>query len=225
MRNLWALEMIVCGAILSCSLSSVRGDGVVENASKNAIKGAVKGVGQEISSGNLTMGAKQVTKGMVDGVADAVPLVTSQMANQANVNKKAIGNVARQVSADAVSGAVDATAQKLDKALGENGDGPLANTLTATTQRVTAAAARGFVQELRIEPAAAEKLSAAAVRGAMSEIHLDFRVWPIALAFVLGGVSTLFCGLGLMLLYILFQRKHVAVETPKAYPARPVLSV
>jgi len=198
--------------------------GIVQSASKDAAKGAIKGVQQEMNSGELVKGAKEVTKSMIQGAADAAPLVTSQIANQANVNKKAIGKVARQVSTEAVAGAFGATVREVDEALGQKGDGPLATALVAMTERMMAAAVRGIVAEGRMDPATAEKLTAAAVRGATSEMH--FSVWPLVLAFFLGGLSTFLFGFGLMLLYLLFQRKRAPeVEAATAIQTRPVTSI
>jgi len=202
-----ATVLIFWGVLLGVS-GDVYAQGLVQKASKEAVKGAVKGVGQEINSADITRGAKQVTKGMIDGVSDAVPTVTSQMVNQANVNKKAIGKVARQVSTEAVQGAVGASVREMNQALGKSGDGPLVDTLAATGEKVTAAVVRAIIAEARMDPVTAEKLSAAFVRGARSEMQFNFSIWPLALAFVLGGLSTVLCGFMLMLLYILFQRRR-----------------
>lgn len=182
--------------------------GLVQKASKEATKGALKGAQQELNSGQFVNNAKQVTKGIIDGIADSAPLMTSQILNQANVNKKTIGKVARQISSDAVSGALSTSVKEVNQALGEKGDGPLADTLSATAERVTQAAMRGVVAEIHLDPATTERLAASVVRGAVSEIHFNFRPWPLVLAFVLGSVSTLLCGIGLMLLYLLFQRRR-----------------
>jgi hypothetical protein len=58
----------------------------------------------------------------------------------------------------------------------------------------------------------------------MSEMHFNISIWPIVLAVVLGGLSTMLFGVGLMVMYLLFQRKReVVVETaspPVAVPTR-----
>jgi hypothetical protein len=201
---------------------------IVQKASKEAAKGLVKGIEQEIQSPQIVEGAKQVTKGMVDGVANAVPLVASQVTNQANTNRKALGNVARQVTSDAASGMLGATVKEVTRALGPKADGPLADTLTATSERLTSANVRALVAELKPDPATYEKLSAAMVRGAVSEMNFNFSVWPLVLAFVLGGLSTLLFGFGLMLLYLLFQRRREhapeAVPTPVVRTQQPILT-
>src|SRR5262245_52685772 len=125
-------------------IGNVRADGVVQKASKDAAKGAIKGVQQELNTGELVQGAKEVTKGMVDGISNAVPMMTSQILKQTDVNKKAIGHVARQVSTQAVSGALGAAVHEMDESLGRKGDGPLAEAIAATSERVTAAAVRGI---------------------------------------------------------------------------------
>lgn len=189
-------------------------DGIVQNASKDAAKGMVKGVQQELNSPNMVNSAKQITKGMVDGMADAAPLVTSQIANQANLNRKAIGNVARQVTVDAAAGVMGVTMHEMNKAIGPKGDGPMADSMVALSERMTTTSVRAMVNELRPDPATMEKMMAASVRGAMSEMHFNFSVWPLVLAFALGGISTLLCGVGLMLLYMLFQRRREVVAEP-----------
>lgn len=199
----------------------VRAEGVVQSASKDAAKGMIKGVKQELAAPEVPNTAKQMTKEMVRGVADEAPLVTSQIANQANVNRKAIGKVARQVSSDAVAGAFGATVSEVNEALGEQGDGKLAVTMAATAEKVTAASIRGLVSEIRVDPKTMESLSAAAVRGAASEMHFNIPVWSFLLAFILGGVATLLCGVGLMLLYLLFQRRRAPV--PEGQVVTPVV--
>lgn len=184
--------------------------GVVQNASKDAVKGAMKGVQQQLSPGDLVNRAKDLTKGVADGVADAAPRITSQVLNQASVNRKAIGQVARQASDAAVAGALDATTRQLGESLGPSADRPLAATLTAMAEKTTAAATRGVVAELRPDSRTMETLTAAVVRGAVSELHFHVSIWPLILAFTLGGISTLLCGLGLMLVYLLFERRHTS---------------
>lgn len=207
------VTMVLAG-LLSASVGQA--DGIVQNASKDVAKGAIKGLQQEMNSPGLVNSAKQVTKGMVDGMADAAPLVTSQVANQANLNRKAIGNVARQVTVDAAAGMMGVTMHEMKRELGAKGDGPMADTVVALSERMTTANIRALASELRPDPATVEKLTAASVRGAMSEMNFNFHlpVWPLALAFALGGLSTLLCGVGLMLLYILFQRRRDAVPVP-----------
>ena len=186
---LWA----AFSALTVGSLGAAHADGLVKGASKEAVKGAVKGVQQELDAGSLTNGAKQVTKGVVDGVSDAAPQVTSQIVNQANVNRKEMGNVARQVTRDAVGAALGVGMREMNQALGDKGDGPLADTLVATTERMTAAATRGIVSEMQ------------------SKVHVDINPWPMVLGFVLGGVAAVVCGMGFLLLYLLFQRRRVPV--------------
>ena len=187
--TLWA----AFSALSVGGISAAHADGIVKSASKEAVKGAVKGVQQELDSGNLTRGAKEVTKGMVDGISDAAPQMTSQIVNQANVNRKQLGNVARQVTRDAVGAAVGVGMHEMNEALGEKGDGPLADTLVATTERVTAAATRGIVSELQ------------------SSVHISISPWPLVLGFILGGVSSVICGLFFLFMYVLFQRRRVPV--------------
>ena len=198
--------------------------GIVQNASKDAVKGAVKGVQQELNQGETVQGAKQMAKGMIDGVSNAVPTMTSQMVNQANVNRKAMGQVAGRVSADAAAGAVGATVSALDKALGKNGEGPLADTMAATNEKVVAAVVRGIKSEIQVDGKTTEQLTAAAVRGAMSEMHFNISVWPIVLAVILGGLSTLLFGVGLMVLYMLFQKRREVVVEKVVEPAAPAIS-
>lgn len=187
--TLWA----AFSALTVGGLDAAHADGLVKGASKEAVKGAVKGVQQELDAGSLTRGAKEVTKGVVDGVSNAAPQMTSQVVNQANVNRKEIGNVARQVTKDAVGAALGVSMREMNQALGEKGDGPLADTLVATTERMTAAATRGIVSEIK------------------SNVHVDINPWPTVLGFVLGGVSAVVCGLVFLLLYMLFQRRRVPV--------------
>ena len=187
--TLWA----AFSALTVGGISAARADGIVKSASKEAVKGAVKGVQQELDAGNLTRGAKEVTKGMVDGISDAAPQMTSQIVNQANVNRKQLGRVARQVTGDAVDAAVGVGMREMGEALGEKGDGPLADTLVATTERITAAATRGIVSEIQ------------------SKVHVSISPWPMVLGFILGGVSSVICGLFFLLMYVLFQRRRVPV--------------
>ncbi len=203
-------------AMLLCMGGISHADGIVQTATKNAAKGVIKGVQQELNSPALVEGVKKATKGVIDGVAAAAPLVTSQIANQANKNRKAIGHVARQVSADAASGMMSVTMREMKQAFGAKGDGPMADALVATSARLTTATMRAMVAELRPDPASIEKTTAASVRGARSELHFNFSVWPLVLALALGGVSTLLCGVGLMLLYVLFQRRRAVVAEPAA---------
>ncbi len=204
--------------------SAVYAEGIVQKASKDVAKGAIKGAQQELNSEELIQGAKQVTKAMVDGAANAAPLVTSQVVKQTDINRKTVGKIARQVSSDAVVGAVGATVHEVDAALGKNAEGPLADTMTATSERVTAGIVRGVVSELHIDGTTTEKIAAAAVRGAVSEMHFNVPVWSFLLAFVAGSVATLLCGVGLLLLYILFQRRRgpILVTNPGALNTRPV---
>jgi hypothetical protein len=190
-------SLIVLAALMGPG-GSAHGQGIVEKAGKDAGKGAVKGVQQELSADQLTKGAKQVTKGVMDGAADAAPMVTSQIVNQANVNKKAMGKVARQVSGQAVAGVLDVAGSEMFEALGEKGDGPFANTMVAMTERLTAAI----------------------VRGVKSETDFHVPVWPYVLAFVAGAISTFLCGFGLVLLYVLFQRRRVVAVATTTPPLR-----
>ena len=82
-----------------------------------------------------------------------------------------------------------------------------------------AATVRGLVAGLApADGATVERLSAAAVRGARSEIHVNFPIGSLVLAFVLGGFSTLLCGFGLMMLYLLFQKHRPATPSPAPSP-------
>lgn len=218
-----SLTGLVALAVLLGSLASVWADGVVQNASKDMVKGAIKGAKQEIQSPEVPPAAKNIVKSMADGMAESMPLITSQMANQANVNRKAIGKTARQVTSDAVGGALDATVRGVGAALGKDGEGPLAESLTAATEKNVAAAIRGFKSEMNLSEmddkvaASTEKIAAAAVRGAMSQIHVSFPFWSFLLVFLLGGFATLACGFGLTLCYVLFQRRR-AVEVEQVIP-------
>ena len=187
--TLWA----AFSALTVGSLGTADAEGLVKGASKEAVKGAVEGVRQELDAGGLTRGAKEVTKGVVDGVSNAAPQMTSQVVNQANVNRKEIGGIARQVTKDAVGAALGVSMREMNQALGEKGDGPLADTLVATTERMTAAATRGIVSEIK------------------SKVHVRISPWPMVLGFVLGGVSAVVCGMAFLLLYMLFQRRRVPV--------------
>src|SRR4051812_39494292 len=64
--------LVVSMAMAAMMLSTgvARAEGVVQNASKDVAKGAIKGVQQELNSPSMVNSAKQVTKGMVDGMAD-----------------------------------------------------------------------------------------------------------------------------------------------------------
>ncbi len=209
MLNKTLLSGIVQWTLILGLASRVWGEGgVVQSASKAAAKGAVKGVQQQLSPGEIVNRAKDVTKGVADGVADAVPRITSQFLNQVRVNRNAVGQVAREASAAAVAGALDATTRELGQTLGPSADRPLAEAIASMTERTAAAATRGLVSELHMDPSTMETLTAAAVRGAVSEMHFHVSIWPLVLAFTLGGVSTLLCSLGLMLLYLLFDRRH-----------------
>jgi hypothetical protein len=226
LRKSLTVVVVVLSMVL-CSAGSLRAQGVVQNASKDAVKGAIKGAKQEMQSPEVPPAAKQITKSVVDGVAEGVPLVTSQMANQANVNRKAMGKVARQVTSDAIGGALDATVRGMGEALGKDGEGPLAESLVAATEKNTAAVVRGIKSEMNVNvtddkiAASTEKIAAAAVRGAMSQIHFSFPFWSFLLAFVLGGITTLACGFGLVLLYIAFQkRRAVEIAEPSATTLR-----
>jgi hypothetical protein len=181
---------------------------VVQRASKEAAKGALSAAKEQVPPGELVNRAKDVTKGVAEGAADAVPQITSQFLNQCNRDRRAIGHVARQVADDAVGGALAATVQEADRALGPDGDGPLARTLAATLEKTTAASMRGLVTQIHLDPQTVEQLTAAGMRGAVSELPLHFRVWPYVLVFILGGFATFICGLGLTLLYLLFENKR-----------------
>mgnify|MGYP007034012195 FL=1 len=79
--------------------------------------------------------------------------------------------------------------------------------------------------------ATTERIAAAAVRGATSEMHFNFRVWPLVLAFILGGISTVLCSGGVLLLYLLAVRlraarsETVVAKEPLTIRARPIPSV
>ena len=182
---------------LAGSVSIAHAEGITEKVGKGAVKGAVKAVKEQIDVGDVTQGAKQVTKGVMDGAADAAPLVTSQIVNQANVNKKAMGKVARTVTAQAVAGAVDSGAAEMVDAIGKKGDGPMADAMVAMTERLTAAIVRG-------------------VKSETPDIKLDIPVWKYVIAFVLGGVSTFITAMGMLLLYIAFARRRE--RAPAAEP-------
>ena len=101
------MAAVLCSVVLGLS-GSAYADGIVQRASKDAVKGAVEGAKKELQSPEVPKSAKQLTKSVAEGVADAVPLVTSQAVNQANVNRKTMGKVAREVSGDAAAGMVGA---------------------------------------------------------------------------------------------------------------------
>ena len=196
------MKIAIVAVTLGMLGNGIAWGGIIKQAGKDATKGTVEAVKESLDTRQLTKGAKQVTKGVLDGVSNAVPLIGSQVAHQADANKKMIGGVAEEVSQDAVKGVFGASVTEVNSALGAHGDGPLADTLAATTERLTASA----------------------VRGATSQLHFGFSVWPLVLAFVIGGVSTLFCGIGLMLLYMLFQRRQTVVGPAKVQemPTRAV---
>lgn len=201
MRRLLLLTML--SVIMIGAPGAVRADGIVQNASKEATKGAVKGLAQEANSANLVQGAKQVTKGMIDGVSDAAPQVTSQIVKQANVNKATMGKVARTVSGQAVAGAVDATASGLTRALGEDGDGKLADAMAAVTEKVAAALVRGIKSEIQVP-------------------EIKISPWPMVIGVLIGAFSSLFCAAGLLLLYLAFQhRRPAAPAQPAAQQSTP----
>lgn len=193
-------SVVVWAALIGLA-GSAYAEGITEKAGKGIAKGAVKGAEQELDADKITKGAKQVTKGVLDGAADAAPMVTSQIANQANVNKKALGKVARQVTADAVAGAMGTTEAEIKKEIGKGGEGPMADALVALTERLTAAVVRGIKSE--------------------TDVQVHIPTWTFVLAFVAGGVSTFVCGLGLLLLYIAFQRRRVPVATPATAAETP----
>ncbi|MFO0579476.1 MAG: hypothetical protein U1A78_36225 [Polyangia bacterium] len=231
--------VLLCTAVLGLS-GSAHGDGIVQRASKDAVKGAVEGAKKELQSPEVPKSAKQLTKSVAEGVADAVPLVTSQAVNQANVNRKTMGKVAREVSGDAAAGMVGAITRKVNEAV-VNGDGKVGDAMAETTEKVTAAAVRGMTSQLQFDPgdpklrdamaATTERIAAAAVRGATSEMHFNFRVWPLVLAFILGGLSTVLCSGGVLLLYLLAVRlraarsETVVAKEPLTIRARPIPSV
>ena len=80
-QTLGASIIVFCTALFSFA-GKVQADGVVQNAGKDMVKGAVKGAQQEINAGDVTRGAKQITKGVLDGAADEAPLITSQLATR-----------------------------------------------------------------------------------------------------------------------------------------------
>lgn len=237
-KSWMAVAVLLCTVVLGLS-GSAHGEGIVEKASKDAVKGAVEGAKKELQSPEVPKSAKQVTKSVAEGVADAVPLVTSQAVNQANVNRKVMGKVARQVSSDAAAGMVGAIARTVNDAV-VNGDGRVGDAMAATTEKVTAAAVRGLTSQVQFDPAdpklrdamaaTTERIAAAAVRGATSEMHFNFRVWPLVLAFILGGISTVLCSAGVLLLYLLAVRlraarsETVVAKEPVAIRARPIPS-
>ena len=195
----WSLVVVLVA--FGVALGGVaRADGIVQNASKEAAKGAVRGVAQEANSGNLVNGAKQVTKGMMDGVSDAAPQMTSQIVNQANVNKKTMGKVARTVTGQAVAGAVDAGASSLSQALGADADSKVADAMVALTERMAAALVRGIKSEADVK------------------IHVDANPWMIVLGVGIGAAATLVCSAGMLLLYLAFTRRRPAFEV--AVPMR-----
>ena len=163
----------------------------------------------------------QVTKGMIDGASAALPTMTSQVLKQSSLNRKAIGNVTRTMTQEAVAGVMTTSTKELQEALGKEGDGPLATTMAATSERVMEATVRGVVAAIPpADPAKTEQLAAAAMRGAMSQVHFNFPVGTFVLAFVLGGFSTLLCGFGLMMLYLLFQKHRNAAASEPVVVAR-----
>jgi hypothetical protein len=189
-------------AVVSVTLGSLGGayaEGVIQKASKDVGKGLVKGVEQEIEAADLTKGAKQVTKGVLDGVSDAVPQVTSQMLNQANVNRKTMGKVAATVANQAMASAVDASIDEMTRSLGRKGDGPLADAMTATTERVVGGLVRGVKAE--------------------TDFKIDLGPWPLVIGLVLGALSTVALASFLLLLYLAFQRRRVQVIEPVPAPA------
>lgn len=175
-------------ALLGGGLAFGDGPPVVQKASKDATKGSVEGVKEAVGSADLTKGAKDVTKGVLDTTARVAPAIEAQVIHQANASKTAIGGVAQEVSKDAVNGIISASAAQLELALGEHGEGPLAVTLAATTERIMAAA----------------------VRGASSEVHTGIGIWALVLAFALGGISTLLCAALIAGLYVFFRGRSVA---------------
>lgn len=191
MTNKGLIATLVLGAVVALG-GAARAGGIVENAGKEATKGVVKGVQQAVDTGNLTRGAKQVTKGVIDGAADAAPLVTSQIANQANINKKAIGKVARQVAGDAAAGAIGATASQMQRSIGEDGEGPMADAMVALTERTAAALVRG-------------------IRSELPDYKIHIPVWTYVLAFGAGALSVLVSCAGIFLLYLLFSRRRAVV--------------
>lgn len=217
--------VLVCMVVLGLS-GSAYAEGIVQKASKDAVKGAVEGAKKELQSPEVPRSAKQLTKSVAEGMAEAVPLMTSQAVNQANVNRKTMGKVAREVSGDAAAGMVGAITRKVNEAV-VNGDGRVTEAMAETTEKVTAAAVRGVTSQLSFDPAdpklrdamaaTTERIAAAAVRGATSEMHFNFRVWPLVLAFLLGGIATVLCSGGVLLLYLLALRLRAArTETAPA---------
>jgi len=174
------------------------GDGLpmAEKVGKDATKGSVEAVKESVGSGGLTKGAKEITKGVLDTTAKVAPAIEAQVIRQANTNKTAIGGVAQEVSKDAVNGFIPASAQQIELALGPHGDGPLADTLSATTERLVASAARG----------------------ARSELHFGFGVWTLVLAFALGGMSALLCAVLVTCAYVVFQRRSAALDAERRPP-------
>jgi hypothetical protein len=201
------------------SLTSTHAEGLVQSASKEAVKGVVKGIVQQLNPGEIEVKTKEATKGAAEGLGDVTPMITSQILNQANVNRKAIGSIARQATTEAFSGALDATVREVNQTLGPKANGPLAEAMAATTERTVAAATRGLLSEVNLDPAATEKISAAVVRGAVSELHFQFPIWSFLIAFVLGGFSTLLCACGLLALYLLFTHKHSSEMEPSGIQA------
>jgi hypothetical protein len=168
-------------SLLSITLGVFAGNGIVQNASKDAAKGAINAAEQNLDAGKVAKGAKQVGKGVLDSAADAAPLLESQLFHQADKNKRLVGNLAGQVTRDVMV----AGTEEMERALGSDGKGPLANAMTATAERVTDAALRGVVAQLS--------------------------GWTLVAAFVLGGLSTLLFGGALLLLYLAFTRRRVEV--------------
>ena len=185
------LCLILIAGLRSIGLAYGDGPGVVQKATKDATKGSVEAVKESVGSADLTKGAKDVTKGVLDATVREAPAIEAQVVHQANASKTAIGGVAQEVSKDAVNGIVSASAAQLEIALGPHGDGPLADTLAATTQR----------------------LMASAVRGASSEIHTGIGVWALLLVFVLGGFSTVLSGIIITVLYITIPRRRSIIST------------
>jgi hypothetical protein len=189
---------LVLFTTLAGSAGVAGAEGISEKMGKGAVKGAVQGAKEQVNVGDVTQGAKQVTKGVLDGAADAAPLITSQIVNQANVNKKAMGKTARTVTGQAVAGAVDSGTSSMVEAIGPDGDGPMANAMVGMTERLTAAIVRGIKAE-------------------SPDVKLEIPVWTYAVFFALGGLSTFLLFMGMLLLYLAFSRRTALV--PAAAPA------
>jgi hypothetical protein len=216
----------VTSIALTLALASQAGCGIAERAGKGAAEGALGNLAGRVPEREEL---KQLAKGIKQRAAGGVVSELSQPERLEDIQRIAAALAAGTVSGasraasgapEAVSGTrergsretravtpVEAIAQQAARAfsqqitleLGRTGDGPLATSLGATTEQVTASMVRGAREELaplfpecrgadasKCLDSAVERLSRASSAGVAAGVRESLGVWPLVLAFAVG---------------------------------------